>query len=240
MTDSRMKDRVKGLLSTGTSPDAEAPPPDQAAVPSDAGLPRQALQVLTLAQRTAEEHLASARQDAEKIRAEARTAADQTAKEAQGHAETVRREADKALSEARAAAARVVKEAQAHADHTRQQVETVLAEAREQAGAITAEAQTNADELRQQAEQRYEDVVGSLAARREALQQQIEALEQFDREYRTRLTKFMQGQLRALWVDEPRVTADVEDGPADAPAAPVPAQRQNAEKPDREPALKNR
>jgi vacuolar-type H+-ATPase subunit H len=239
VTDSRMKDRVKGLLSAGTAPDAEAPPPDQAAVPSDAGLPRQALQVLTLAQRTAEEHLASARQDAEKIRAEARTAADQIAKDAQGHAETVRHEADNALSEARAAAARVVKEAQAHADHTRQQVETVLAEAREQAGAITAEAQTNADELRQQAEQRYEDVVGSLAARREALQQQIEALEQFDREYRTRLTKFMQGQLRALWVDEPRVTAEVEDAP-DAPPGSAPAQRQNADKPDREPALKNR
>ena len=50
--------------------------------------------MLTLAQRTAEEHLASARQDAEKIRAEARTAGDQAAKEAQGHADSVRREAD--------------------------------------------------------------------------------------------------------------------------------------------------
>jgi cell division septum initiation protein DivIVA len=239
VTDSRMKDRVKGLLS-GTGPDAEGPPPDQAVVPSDAGLPRQALQVLTLAQRTAEEHLASARQDAEKIRAEARSAAEQVAKDAQGHAETVRRDADKALSEARAAAARVVEEAQAHADHTRQQVETMLSEARAQAEAIVADAQTNADELRQQAEQRYQDVVGSLAAKREALQQQIEALEQFDREYRARLTKFMQGQLRALWVDEPNVTADVDENPGDAPAAAVPAQRQNADKPEREPALKNR
>ena len=239
MTDSRMKDRVKGLLS-GTVPDGEAPPPpDQAAVPSDAGLPRQALQVLTLAQRTAEEHLASARQDAEKIRADARAGAEQVAKEAQAHAETVRRDADKALSEARAAAARVVEEAQAHADHTRRQVETVLSEARAQADAIAAEAQTNADELRQQAEQRYEDVVGSLAARREALQQQIEALEQFDREYRARLTKFMQGQLRALWVDEPRVDADLDDDAGGTPAAAVPAQRQNADKPEREPA-KNR
>ena len=238
MTDSRMKDRVKGLLS-GPGTDGE-PPPDQAAVPSDAGLPRQALQVLTLAQRTAEEHLASARQDAEKIRAEARTAGDQAAKEAQGHADSVRREADKVLSEARAAAARVVEEAKAQADHTRQQIQTMLSETRAQADAITAEAQTNAEELRQQAEQRYEDVVGSLAAKREALQQQIEALEQFDREYRTRLTKFMQGQLRALWVDEPRMNADLEDGPGDAPAAAVPAQRQNADKPDREPAVKNR
>jgi hypothetical protein len=234
-----MKDRVKGLLS-GTGAEMESPPPDQAAVPSDAGLPRQALQVLTLAQRTAEEHLASARQDAEKIRAEARTAADQAGKDAQGHADNVRREADKALSEARAAAAKVVEEAKAHADHTRQQVETVLSEARAQADAIAAEAQSNAEELRQQAEQRYQDVVGSLAAKREALQQQIEALEQFDREYRTRLTRFMQGQLRALWVDEPRMDADLDDDPGEAPAAAVPAQRQNADKPEREPALKNR
>ena len=48
-----------------------------------------------------------------------------------------------------------------------------------------------------------------LATKREALQQQIEALEQFDREYRSRLTTFMQNQLRALWVDEPQVSAEI-------------------------------
>jgi hypothetical protein len=34
--------------------------------------------------------------------------------------------------------------------------------------------------------------------------------------------------------------ADVDDGSGDAPAAPVPAQRRNADNPEREPALKNR
>ena len=48
-------------------------------------------------------------------------------------------------------------------------------------------------------------MVGSLGVRRESLQQQIEALERFDREYRARLTGFMQNQLRALWVDQPQV-----------------------------------
>ena len=66
----------------------------------------------------------------------------------------------------------------------------------------------NADELGQQAQQRYDDVVGSLAAKREALQHQIEALELFDRDYRARLTAFLQNQLRTLWVDEPQVDAD--------------------------------
>jgi cell division septum initiation protein DivIVA len=238
VTDSRMKDRVKGLLS-GVSPDVEPSPPDQAAVPSDAGLPRQALQVLTLAQRTAEEHLASARQDAEKIRAEARASAEQVAQEAQAHADTVRREADKALSDARSDAARIAEEAKAQADQARQQIETMLAEARKQADGIAAEAQTNAEELRQQAEQRYQDVVGSLASKRQALQQQIEALEQFDREYRARLTKFMQGQLRALWVDEPRVNDDLGDGDLLSPATAIPGQRQDSERPEPEPAVKD-
>jgi 2-hydroxychromene-2-carboxylate isomerase len=59
-----------------------------------------------------------------------------------------------------------------------------------------------------QAQQRYEDVVGGLSARREGLQQQIEALERFDRDYRGRITSFMQTQLRALWADQPQVAVD--------------------------------
>jgi len=86
-------------------------------------------------------------------------------------------------------------------------------------------------------------VVGSLATKREGLQNQIEALEQFDREYRSRLTTFMQGQLRALWVDQPQLTDELPEPVAPpapvAQAAPrhgsddqeeaVPAQRQSAE-----------
>ena len=53
--------------------------------------------------------------------------------------------------------------------------------------------------------------MGSLATKREALQQQIEALEHFDRDYRGRLTTFMQNQLRALWVDQPQVDTSTED-----------------------------
>jgi cell division septum initiation protein DivIVA len=145
----------------------------------------------------------------------------------------------RALSEARTDAARITEEAKANADRTRQQIETMLAEARAQADAIAREAQTKAEELRQQAEQRYQDVVGSLATKRQALQQQIEALEQFDREYRARLTKFMQGQLRALWVDEPRVNDDLGDGDLLSPASAIPGQRQDSERPEPEPAVKN-
>ena len=88
---------------------------------------------------------------------------------------------------ARAAAAQLAREAQAHADEGRQAAEDVVSEARMRADEIIKDAQGKADELQHLAEQKYEDVVGSLAARRESLQQQIEALERFDREYRARL-----------------------------------------------------
>jgi hypothetical protein len=56
--------------------------------------------------------------------------------------------------------------------------------------------------------------VGGLTAKRQALQQQIEALENFDHEYRSRLTAFMQQQMRALWVGQPEVEPEFHDSAA--------------------------
>jgi len=81
-----------------------------------------------------------------------------------------------------------------------------------------------------QAQQRYEDIVGSLAAKREALQRQIEALEQFDGDYRARLTTFMQNQLRALWVDEPRVNEEeIEQSGSEESTTPPPAEASHSD-----------
>jgi cell division septum initiation protein DivIVA len=212
--------RVKGLLA-GAPNGLESP--EQGELPSRSGAQHEALQVLTLAQRTADEHLSSARIDAEKIRADARSVAEQIAREAQGHADKVREDANRMLAEARDAAAATVRDAKANADGVRRNADKILGEAKAQAESIAAEAQANAENLKLQAEQRYDDVVGSLAAKREALQQQIEALEQFDRDYRARLTAFMQGQLRALWVDEPQVSDELDDT-----GTPVPAQRKTS------------
>ncbi|AEV86327.1 Major vault protein [Actinoplanes sp. SE50] len=173
------------------------------------GLPNQALQVLALAQRTAEEHVASAQHHADKIRTDALAAAEQIARDAQSHAGTVRQEADRVLAEARAAAETMAREAQARAEEARRAADKIVTDARQRAEQIGADALHGAEQLKLQAQQRYDDVVGSLGAKREALQQQIEALENFDREYRGRLTQFMQGQLRALWADAPQVTAEV-------------------------------
>jgi len=222
VTDSRMN-RVKGLLSGPPGGQAGMPiageAPDQGAVHHEGGRTHQALQVLTLAQRTADEHLATARAQAEKIRADAQAAAEQIAREAQAHAENVRQDANKMLADARDAAAQIAREAQKRSAEAQRSAEKVVADAQAHAETIAADAQASAEELKLQAEQRYQDVVGSLATKREALQQQIEALEVFDREYRARLTTFMQSQLRALWVDQPQVGDEI--GDADAPAAPA-------------------
>lgn len=197
MTDNGMRGRVKGVLAAPSAVDEPLAP---MGVPSGSAAQHQALQVLTLAQRTAEEHVASARQEADRIRAEARAAAEQ-----------------------------IIRDSKAQADNARQNAERMLSAARAQAAETARNAQANADELSHRAQQRYDDVVGSLAARREALQQQIETLEQFDREYRARLMTFMQNQLRALWVDEPRVDAEeIEQPGSAAPTAPVPAQPSHA------------
>lgn len=208
VTENQIKDRLKAVLA-GTSPDSatsEHPP-----IVPGAMHPNQALGVLTLAQRTAEEHIAIANRQADKIRTDAQAAAEKIAGDAETHSQNIRREADKVLAEARAAAEKAAREARTQAEDARRSANQIVSEAREQAQAIAKDAQEHAEQLRLQAQQRYEDAVGSLGAKREALQQQIESLEQFDREYRSRLTSFMQGQLRALWVDAPVVSDDLED-----------------------------
>jgi cell division septum initiation protein DivIVA len=165
--------------------------------------------VLTLAQRTAEEHLTGARQEAARIHAQAQAAAERKARDAGLNAHQIRQEADRVLAEARDAAAQVTREARATAEDAQREADKILSEALAKAEAIAADAQAGADELKLQAEQRYDDVVGSLVGKRTALQEQIEALEQFDREYRSRLQTFMQTQLRALWVDQPQVDGEV-------------------------------
>jgi cell division septum initiation protein DivIVA len=225
VTDDRMKDRVKVMFNgpadsatsehqvvqipqqQGGAVPQQQQPQQQGAVP-----PSQALQVLTMAQRTAEEHLARAQQQADKIRTDALAAAEEIGREAQLHAHNVRGQAEKVLAEARAAAEQVARQAKERADEAQRSAAKVVLEARGEAGRITADAQANADQLRLAAQQRFDDVVGSLGARREALQGQIEALEQFDRDYRGRLTGFMQAQLRALWVEQPQVTGELTGG----------------------------
>jgi len=184
----------------------------------DPSAQHQALHVLTMAQRTAEEHVAGARRTAETIVADAHGRAEQVIRDAQARVHALQQEAEKALADAHAKAAQVAQDAEAHADDVQRRAEDFLSEARERAGEMEKDARARAEELMHRAEQRYEDIVGSLAAKREALQRQIETLEDFDREYRGRLTTFLQSQLRSLWVDEPRVDPEAIEEESDSGA----------------------
>ncbi|GGK99891.1 hypothetical protein [Mangrovihabitans endophyticus] len=243
MTDNRMKDRVK-VMFAATSPESETS--EHSIVTPRTGnggnpaLPNQALQVLSMAQRTAEEHVVGAQKEADRIRTDAQAAAEQVARDAQVHAHQVRRDADKVLFDARAAAEQTAREARARTEEAQRNAEKIVVDARAQADAIVAEARASSEHLRIQAQQRYEDVVGSLGTKREGLQMQIEALERFDHEYRARLTSFMQGQLRALWMDQPQVGVQLDEqggqpGDRDAqPGAPsVPPEDQRMQLGDR-------
>ncbi|GAA4249121.1 DivIVA domain-containing protein [Dactylosporangium darangshiense] len=201
-----------------------AGPGEPQAPRADVSEQAKALQVLTMAQRTAEEHIETARREAEQIRGEAHAEARQIVGEAQAHAGQLRDEVEKLMNRARMAADKVARDAEEFAADTERHAGEVMAEAQGRAQDIVREAQANAHEIRQRAERIYEDVVGGLTAKRQALQGQIEALEGFDHEYRSRLTAFMQQQMRALWVGQPQVANEFQDS---APVAGelLPAQR---------------
>ncbi|GAA1608205.1 hypothetical protein ACFQY4_33585 [Catellatospora bangladeshensis] len=215
MTDNRLKGRVKGLFG-GAAADAEVLEHAEPVL-ADPEAERQALQVLVLARRTADEHIATAQQEASRIHAEARAKSEEIAREARAMVETAREEAARIQAAAQAKAVEVSREAQAHAETTRRESEKVLTDARHRAEDILDDAQAKADRLEGDALQQYEDVVGSLEGKRAALQQRIEGLQQFDREYRARLRKFMSGQLEALDADEPSLAEVEQHMVADVP-----------------------
>ncbi|GAA1628831.1 hypothetical protein [Actinoplanes couchii] len=169
-----------------------AMPPTQrtTSMPAGAGetlvLPDGALQLLALAQRTADDHIAAVNRHAHQVRAEAQALAEQIHRDAHAYADEARAETDRMLAQTRAESDRMLTAARAEAER------------------IVAEGNDHADQMKAQAEQRYQDAVGGLAKQREALQKQIEALASFDNDYRQRITVFLQSQLRALWAEEPR------------------------------------
>ena len=174
---------------------ASPPPSEEAELPE---LPQDALEVLTLAQRTAEDYIAAVDGQVEKMRGDAQALAEQIEQDARAYADKTRADAEELLTKARTAANISSRDADAQAAEVRRQVESVLAEARAEADRIVAAGRADAEQLELQAQQRYEDAVGGLSAERAALQKQIEALTVFDNDYRLRISWFLRSQLRSL------------------------------------------
>jgi len=173
-----------------------APAPPAAPAPP-VGLEGQeaALRTLLLAQRTADEAIAEARAEAEQLVGGARAEAESTLGKARQEAETTltsaRQEAETTLTSARKQAETMVGSARAEAERT-------VTAARKEADSTLTASKDRASRLDQEVAARFQATLGDLDARRQALESRIEQLRAFEREYRTRLKAYLEGQLREL------------------------------------------
>jgi DivIVA domain-containing protein len=121
--------------------------------------------------------------------------------------------ADQAIADARREADETLGRARREADET-------LGKARRQAEQITSDARARAESLERDAQERHRQAMGSLVQQREELERRVDDLRAFEREYRSRLKAYLEGQLRDL---EAGVT---DSGPFPAmgtgPQTPVP------------------
>jgi DivIVA domain-containing protein len=128
--------------------------------------------------------------------------------------------AARVLSLAQQTADQAIAQARREADETlgmaRREADDVLNKARRQAEQITGDARARAESLERDAQERHRQAMGSLVTSREELERRVDDLRAFEREYRSRLKAYLEGQLRDL---EAGVT-DSGTFPAMPPAAP--------------------
>jgi DivIVA domain-containing protein len=132
--------------------------------------------------------------------------------------------AARVLSLAQQTADQAIADARREADETlnraRREADDVLTKARRQAEQITGDARARAESLERDAQERHRQAMGSLVQQREELERRVDDLRAFEREYRSRLKAYLEGQLRDL---EAGVT-DSGTFPVVPPAPPAPAQ----------------
>ena len=104
--------------------------------------------------------------------------------------------ADQALADARREAGETVGRARRAADE-------ILGKARSQAEQITSDARAVAESLQRDAQERYHQALGSLVHEREELERRVDDLRAFERNCRSRLKAYLEGQLRDLEADAP-------------------------------------
>src|SRR2546430_931742 len=104
------------------------------------------------------------------------------------------------LSRPKKTADRGTADARREADETlnraRREADDVLTKARRQAEQITGDARARAESLERDAQERHRQAMGSLVQQREELERRVDDLRAFEREYRSRLKAYLEGQLR--------------------------------------------
>jgi hypothetical protein len=144
--------------------------------------------------------LGLAQEMAERLTGEAKTEAD-------AMLNTARVTSGQLLSEARAKAEGMVTEARTRA-------ETMLNDARARAETLDRQSRETAASLDLDARRKHTEIIGSINQEKSILEKKIDELRTFECEYRTRLTTYLQSQLREL------------DGPGSAaPADPMRTQQ---------------
>jgi DivIVA domain-containing protein len=110
--------------------------------------------------------------------------------------------AARVLSLAQQTADQAIADARREADETlgraRREADEVLTKARRQAEQITGDARARAEALERDAQERHRQAMGSLVQQREELERRVDDLRAFEREYRSRLKAYLEGQLREL------------------------------------------
>ena len=110
--------------------------------------------------------------------------------------------AARVLSLAQQTADQAIADARREADETlgraRREADEVLTKARRQAEQITGDARARAESLERDAQERHRQAMGSLVQTREELARRVDDLRAFEREYRSRLKAYLEGQLRDL------------------------------------------
>mgnify|MGYP001186453998 CR=1 FL=1 len=122
--------------------------------------------------------------------------------------------ADQAIADAR-------READETLGRARREADDILTKARRQSEQITSDARARAESLERDAQERHRQAMGSLVQSREELERRVDDLRAFEREYRSRLKAYLEGQLRDL--EAGAADSGVFPAVATGPQSPVPA-----------------
>lgn len=175
----------------------EAPAPTPAPAPAASSTTSeaahlQAAKLLGLAQETADRLTTDAKTESQRTIADARASSEQMVAEARGKSDTM-------LSEAR------------------QKAEALLADARTRSESQLKQAEDKAAALQADAEKKHSEIMGTINEQRTELEAKIESLRTYEREYRTRLKTYLEGQLEEL--NQRGSAAPVDNSGSDAKGA---------------------
>ncbi|HSK55416.1 MAG TPA: DivIVA domain-containing protein [Jiangellales bacterium] len=110
--------------------------------------------------------------------------------------------AAKVLALAQRTADELVADAKSEADQllgdARRRADQLDSESKARAGQVEQDARMRADSLERETQQRRQELSAELEVERDRLEAQVEGLRAFEREYRSRLKAYLEGQLRQL------------------------------------------